>query len=228
MKPMEEKKLEVLHDHYKDTFAHLRSYIKLRDRLFFYLLVVVGIFLFEMAAPQTAGLAIGEVMEKKLGVTQPMDLSFMTSLLWCVVLGLTLRYYQNVVLIERQYRYIHSLERELSEHFPGAAFTREGKSYLNNYPWLSRWANALYRFVFPSLLVFIALAKWRKEWPTERALADRAFIFDTAACLALVATVILVIPPFCRRRRKSGGSRPGDMSAGSETVGPNPAAETIL
>ena len=30
----EEKKLEILYDHYKDTFSYIREYLKQRERLF--------------------------------------------------------------------------------------------------------------------------------------------------------------------------------------------------
>ena len=38
-----EKKIDILNDHYKDTFSHLVSYRKQRDRLLLYLTVVMMI-----------------------------------------------------------------------------------------------------------------------------------------------------------------------------------------
>ena len=53
-----EKKFEILHDHYKDTFGHIRDYLKLRDRLFFFLLIVITLMLFQISSK--------EIFEKNL------------------------------------------------------------------------------------------------------------------------------------------------------------------
>ena len=50
-----EKKIDILNDHYKDTFSHLVGYRKQRDRLLLYLLGVVVIMLvYEIFPQQTA------------------------------------------------------------------------------------------------------------------------------------------------------------------------------
>ena len=75
-----------------------------------------------------------------------------------------MRYFQTVTLIERQYRYIHLLEERISSAFDNIAFTREGKSYLDNYPRISDWAHILYSTVFPVLLLFVITVKIVAEW----------------------------------------------------------------
>lgn len=201
----DDTKLQVLHDHYQDTFTHLRAYLKLRDRLFLYLLIVVTIMLLEMAAPKAAGSAISQFIENKIGVKETIDLSFITGVIWFLLLGLTLKYYQNLVLIERQYVYIHKLETELNQLYPNSniVFTREGKTYLKDYPILSDWAHFLYTIVFPSILIAIAIFKWFEEWPGLSNLS-LSYFFNTVICLGVLATVALVLVPTLRSMYFSG------------------------
>jgi hypothetical protein len=156
---MQEQKLSLLHDHYKETFAHIQDYLKLRDRLFAYVLVIVTLMLFQMYSPSGSAGAISELLAKKLELKTPIDISFLSSILWFALLGIVIRYYQTVVHIERQYDYIHNIEDQLSSEYDGKAFTREGKSYLGNYPVFSSWAWILYTIVFPSLLLVIVVVK---------------------------------------------------------------------
>lgn len=190
----EDNKLDLLNDHYKDTFAYLREYLRQRDRLFIYLLVVIVFMLFEMASPKAAGEIFSKVLSKHFEITSTIDFSFMTGVIWFLMLGLTLRYYQNVILVERQYQYIHKLEDDLSKHYSGIAFTREGKAYLKGYPYFSKWADILYIIVFPMLLMAITTLKWVDEWPGLK-LISRSYIFNSAIYLFVVFTVCLVLCP---------------------------------
>ena len=44
----DDKKLEVLHDHYKESFLYIRKREKQRDRLFVYVIVAIGILFLEV------------------------------------------------------------------------------------------------------------------------------------------------------------------------------------
>src|SRR6267378_5796439 len=145
----EDTKVEVLHAHYVDTFGHIRSALSLRDRLFVYILIAVTVMLLQVVAPHDADAAIGKIISTKLAVSGRISLSILGTVLWFALLGLTIRYFQTVIFIERQYAYIHSLENLLAANYEGPAFTREGKSYLSDYPKFSTWAWALYTIVFP-------------------------------------------------------------------------------
>jgi len=113
----------------------------------------------------------------------------MRGMVWFILLSLTIRYYQTTVLIERQYAYLHKLGEELADFFPGAiAFTREGKSYLENYPKLSDWAHTLYTWVFPVLLLIFVTAKIRIEY--QRSLA---WVISLVFCLMVWVTTYLYL-----------------------------------
>ena len=152
-------KLEILADHYKDTFFHIQEYLKLRDRLFLLILIVATLMLFQVYSPAESGEAVSQFITKKLELESPIDITFIGSIIWFVLLSLIVRYFQTVVHIERQYKYIHQIEEQLSAQYENKAFTREGKSYLKDYPLFSSWAWILYTIVFPALLIVLVIFK---------------------------------------------------------------------
>jgi len=160
---MEDAKLQILHDHYKDTFFYIQEHIKLRDRLFLFILLVVTFMLFQLYSPVSAGEAVSHFITKKLELKSPIDITFIGSIIWFGLLSLVVRYFQTVVHIERQYKYIHQIEEQLSSEYANKVFTREGKAYLNDYPLFSRWAWILYTIVFPALLVALVIFKINRE-----------------------------------------------------------------
>lgn len=156
---MEDSKLQLLYDHYKDTFFHIRECLKLRDRLFFFILIMVTLMLFQVYSPVESGEAVSQFITKKLELKSPIDITFIGSIIWFGLLSLVVRYFQTVVQIERQYKYIHQIEEQLSTHYENRAFTREGKAYLKDYPLFSSWAWILYTIVFPALLLVLVIIK---------------------------------------------------------------------
>lgn len=160
----EDKKIELLCDHYKDTFTHIKDAIKQRDRLFTIVLFLVTIFLFQLYSPKDFGDSVSSLISAQLSVQSKIDLAFISTLLWFILLVISIKYYQTVVFIERQYDYIHSLEELISNYFDKKAFTREGISYLSNYPKFSNWTFFLYTIFYPVCLVFVITIKIINEF----------------------------------------------------------------
>lgn len=164
----EDRKLETLNDHYKDTFSHQLNYLKQRNRLFFYLLVVLTLMFFQVVSPSESDTIISKFVSKKIGEDVVLKTSFVRGMLWFALLSLVLRYCQTTVHIERQYIYVHKLEKEVAAFYPNSvAFTREGKSYRKDYPILSDWADILYVWVFPVLLLIFITVKIFTEFPAS-------------------------------------------------------------
>ena len=162
---LEETKLQVLNDHYKDTFGILRDYLRFRDKLFTLILVVVALLLFQLHSPKDSGEIISQLISTKLSLTKIIDLSFVGSLLWFVLFSLVLRYYQTAVWIEKQYKYIHEIERDLCKYYGSdCMFLRESKTYFKNYPLFTTWAWVLYTIIFPCFLNVITFTKIYAEY----------------------------------------------------------------
>ena len=121
----DDKKLELLNDHYKDTFVYLKETLRLRDRLFVFILVTITLLLFQLYSPSEAGTTIGAFIAKQLDVQNAVSIAFVGSVIWFALLAFVMRYFQTVIFIEIQYNYIHNVENQLSVHYDHKAFTRE-------------------------------------------------------------------------------------------------------
>ncbi len=195
----EDAKIEVLHAHYLDTFANIRNALSQRDRLFAYTVSAVTVMLLQVVAPQDTDAAIGRLVSGMLDLSGTFSLSVIGTVLWFILLGLVIRYFQTVIYIERQYAYIHSLEELLAANYEGTAFTREGKSYLNNYPLFSKWTSAVYTIAFPLLLVLVLAVKLATEFFRATTL-DWLFAFDALTFGAVTVSVALYL--FSLHRKK--------------------------
>ncbi|MDT3320720.1 hypothetical protein Q4Q52_13255 [Shewanella sp. SP1S2-4] len=161
---MEEAKFNNLCSHYKDSFDIHRTTIKQRDTLFYGLLVILAVFTLQLSSAETVATIVNEYVAKVSGIKVGNNVDFISTLMWLLLLGFSTRYFQVVLEIERQYGYLHSLEEQLSSHYPdSSAFTREGKTYLSKYPLFSNWVWLLYTLFFPSLIVFSVIAKITTE-----------------------------------------------------------------
>lgn len=151
---MNASKLEILNDHYKDTFSHQLGYLKRRNRFSLYLFLVLVVMFLEVMSPSGTETIFSKLISKYLGNDISLETSFVRCLTWFFLFALVVQYFQTVVLVERQYAYLHKLEKELTPFFSSKIpFTREGESYLKNYPRLSNWSNFLYIWVFPIILL---------------------------------------------------------------------------
>jgi hypothetical protein len=163
---MENEKLALLHDHYKETFSYIRDWERQRDRLF---LVVIGLFgLLATAILFSAGFSAAL---KEVGVAgSKADLSMLPAgailgATWVFTLAMTLRYCQVCIVVERQYPYLHTLEQQISQEFgDDGLYQREGRAYTENYPAFSQWAWVSYVYTFPVLAIGVAVSFIVTEW----------------------------------------------------------------
>lgn len=164
---MDDTILQILAEHYKDSYEILQTKIKLRDRSFFFVLCVLSVMVFQLYTPQEALNLITQFISNRLNTNTQINLIFIESIIWFILLATTIKYFQSVVFIERQYNYLHNLEESISNEFPGKAFTREGLSYLKNYPMFLWWTSFLYTIFFPIILMLVTVSKVIWDWKTK-------------------------------------------------------------
>lgn len=182
----------ALYAHYNDTFANIKESIRLRDKLTALILLVLVFLALYTFWPSDAITAFSEISTQRLGFSVDVDVGFLGSIIWFALLGIVVRYTQVVVYIERQYKYIHKVEEELHEHFEnGVAFTREGKSYLKDYPKFSDWIWILYTVIFPFTLGIIVLVKIISEWAIFFRAISVFLLLNTAIAFAILISIIL-------------------------------------
>lgn len=156
---MKELEIQILFEHYNDTYRIIQGKIKQRDKLFAYILITLIFMLFIVYSPKDAPLVLSQFLSKQIGLNNPIDFSFLGSVLWFLLLSFIIRYFQILIGIERSYCYIHKVEAELSAGLKQKLFSREGASYLDDYPLFLNWASSLFNIGFPCVLVVVATAK---------------------------------------------------------------------
>ena len=144
-----DKKLEILNDHYKDTFSHLIRYRKQRDRLMLCLLVVLVIMYTVQLFPDEATESFSKMLTKKVGVQIPLSILHALAIPYIFFFIISHRYWQLWNLIERQHDYVQELEKELSSLFlSGVPYTRETNFAFKDDVNLSTWSHGIYNHVF--------------------------------------------------------------------------------
>lgn len=155
---MEGAKLEILHDHYKETFQYIRERERLRDRLFLILIGLYALLALQIQYPIQFNRTLETVNVFGIEVdVSSLPLPAFLSATWVFVLAVTLRYCQTSITIERQYDYLHKLEDALSPEFGGELYRREGREYDDQYPAFSGWAWRFYTIVLPVIAVLATI-----------------------------------------------------------------------
>jgi len=187
-----ETKLELACSHYKDSYEVHLATIKQRDILFYVLLAVTAFFSLQITSLELANTTLTELISNSSGVKISKDSQLLSSLVWFLLLGASTRYFQLVLQIEREYRYLHSLEDHLGKHFPGTTmFSREGASYLQKYPIFSNWVWFLYTIAFPFLLLAAIVLRIKAQIDSAPSLA--VIGFDIAAFFLIGTSIALYL-----------------------------------
>jgi hypothetical protein len=208
-----EKKLEILYDHYKDTFLYIRKYISIRDKLFLFSVLMGIIFLFQIYSPDKSESLISTAFASQLSLPEEVDPSFIGSILWFLFMGFTVKYFQAALNVDRQYPYLHSIEEELERYYKNQAkipiFTREGKHYLTNYPFLLNLSSAFYVYITPILFIALSSIKIYQEYSAkfcEKWKFDASFwllIFNSFNCIVIIISSIAFIKYIFGSRKSS-------------------------
>ena len=190
---MEESKFNNLCSHYKDTFDIHRASIKQRDTLFYGLLVILAVFTLQLSSTEVVANIVDEYVSKTTGVKLGKNIDFISTLLWFLLLGFSTRYFQVVLEIERQYQYLHGLEKQLNKYYPNSkAFTREGISYLGKYLLFSRWVWLLYTLLFPLIILFCIAIRIKGQLDSSQVIQANQIIDFVCFLMVGISTILYV------------------------------------
>lgn len=146
--------IELLCSHYKDSYDIHRETIKKRDILFYILLILMAFFLIYTKQPLALSKSLDLYINKQTGITITKDIISFSTVFWILISVISLKYFQIVIEIERQYKYIHKIESTLQNHFlDGSSFTREGASYKNSNKYFNKWSKFIYGYFFTVMLM---------------------------------------------------------------------------
>jgi len=204
--------IDLLYDHYKDTYEQIRSFIAKRDEDFIVALLFLAGSIFTTFNPayvQNLSNTLGKV---KFGIDLNLAFYMLNSVLLFISLWFLQKYYQSVTHIENLYTYIHKVEEQLCELIKDFQITREGKSYLEYFPHLKAAIQIIYTWVFPFLVVAICIIKGYWELANRQNTIPRlALVFDISCILAIISITLLHISWFhfkdFRKHKKQADSK---------------------
>jgi len=179
-----EKELDIYYDHYKDTFSWLRKYLNARDKYFRYLVFLMAVLLLNSWLPSDFTKVTQIILKKNIGISDFSNFMLIDSLLLFSILSVSIKYFQSNLIIERQYSYLHHIEKKLSGKLNHFNVFREGKAYLSDYPIFSSIVHRIYTIAFPALLIILVVYKWIYILKSVNILGF--FWFDTMVSLSII------------------------------------------
>ena len=183
---MEEKKLELYYDHYKDTFQQQVRYIDNRNKYFFISIILVGLLFVSITDSKTVINVIDSLIKKEISDKFIFDFGYINHFLLFGLLWVLILYFQTTLTIEKQYKYLSKLEDDLTNLFTPLSISREGKFYLKVKPQFVRLVSKIYKVFFPISIVFAVLTKLYIEMCLVQTLKSLSFWIDFVLCLVIV------------------------------------------
>lgn len=173
------KKIEILYDHYKDTFENIKLYINKRNKYTFILLIILSIFLLQLSNPDLVCEFINGYLKKNIDANSSFDSKYLNIIIDFGLLIISIMYFQINFTIEKNYNYIHQVEKELCKWLHPLKIQREGFNYLKSYPLLSCIIHRIYIILIPFFLIFITIYKFYNEiQDLSRILSDNHILID--------------------------------------------------
>ena len=192
-KMTDEKKAEILYDHYKDTFDNQKAYLQKRNNYTLICLGLITILSFQMSNPDQSNVISNEIIKKNIGNIK-IDFIYINNILTFALLWVVIMYYQINFLVDKIYKYIQKIEQNLTNEMKPFEITREGETYLDQYPCLSEVVEKIYKIGFPVTLIIVSIIKWTTE---KKQFIDPYknghFWFDTIFLFGIILTSLLYL-----------------------------------
>lgn len=145
----DEIKYSTLYDHYKETISYLKRDLIKRDKLtWIFLGGLILYFLIEFNTEESVIVA-NFLVKDKIGDSIIINYNLLVTGILLSILMVIMIYFQICLNIEKQYNYIHNIEDKLNSISDEKLITREGYSYLNEYPLLSALIHRVYGLFLP-------------------------------------------------------------------------------
>ena len=177
--------LEMLYDHYKETFKLSKEAQSRRNKSFIILCVLEAFSFFLLVRPKKAFEIISSGISKELDVSLQLSNTIIQTLIWLLIVYVMIRYIQDMLYVERQYSYLSNLEKEISQISLTNIFSREGKNYQKDYPIVLNLIDLFYKMLMPMFFMAINMIRIYKEWIVSNEITT-ALICDSILCIAII------------------------------------------
>lgn len=155
--------IEVLYDHYKDTFEQQKRYLAKRDHLTVLLMIFAILLIGLIFDPNYISCKLNAVIETQVN-NLVFDFEFINTGLIIAFFWFSLQYYMVVLQIEKMYKYLDQCEASLCAGYTGFKINREGAYYLKSYPWMKTLADRFFVLGIPIGFITLSVCKIGKEW----------------------------------------------------------------
>lgn len=155
--------IEVLYDHYKDTFEQQKRYLAKRDHLTVLLLILVIPLIGLIFDPNYISSKLNAVIKAQVD-NLVFDFEFINTGLIIAFFWFSLQYYMVVLQIERMYKYLDQCEASLCAGYTEFKINREGAYYLKSYPWMKTLADRFFVLGIPIGFITLSVCKIVNEW----------------------------------------------------------------
>ena len=182
---MDEKTLEILYDHYKETNQLRLEAQKRRNLSFVVSCILEASSFFFLIKPETMLSVFQNIIQERLGIVVSIGNNVFQTLTWLLLTFFLIRYIQDTMYIERQYKYQEEIEEHLNESTTLECFGREGKNYAANYPNSLNLIELFYKTFSPFLFVSVNVYRIIVEM--------RNICFSTIIDLFLCICIIIIL-----------------------------------
>ena len=103
-------------------------------------------------------------INNELKVSLSLGSAILQTLLWILIVYVMIRYIQDVLYVERQYKYLSELEYQISTSIRCQnLFSREGENYNKDFPMVLNFIDLFYKMLIPNLFILINIIHIYKE-----------------------------------------------------------------
>lgn len=155
--------IEVLYDHYKDTFEQQKMYLAKRDHLTVLLLILAILLIGLIFDLNYISSKLNAVIKAQVD-NLVFDFEFINTGLIIAFFWFSLQYYMVVLQIEKMYKYLDQCEASLCAGYTGFKINREGAYYLKSYPWMKTLADRFFVLGIPIGFITLSVCKIVNEW----------------------------------------------------------------
>ena len=155
--------IEVLYDHYKDTFEQQTRYLAKRDHLTVLLMILAILLIGLIFNPNYISIKLNTIINAQVN-NLVFDFEFINTGLIIAFFWFSLEYYMIVLQIEKMYKYLNQCEASLCAGYTGFKINREGAYYLKSYPWMKTLADRFFVLGIPIGFITLSVCKIVNEW----------------------------------------------------------------
>lgn len=188
-----DSKLQIIYDHYKDSFSRIRDHETKRDRFLWLSLGILALTYFQAFSPDGSDNLFSQLLKNKLNITVSSDItSFIGSIIWFSLFITVMQYFQTVSHIGKLYNHHTKTEEKINTYYNESIFTRESDAYNIEKTMFTTWTKHIYKTIYPAILMIIVLWKVKIELFSGKS-PLLAIIFNSFIVTCLVISIVLYL-----------------------------------